>query len=78
MAANPISYQELEAFCRSRLVTLSAWEIELLMRLDDTVLAIWAEKSAKTTAGQGDPIPVTNTEGVRGLFQDLKARKAAA
>ena len=79
MAANPISYQEIEALCRRRLVEFTAWEVALLMRLDDAVLAIWAEKAAKDKpGGEGGPIPVTNTQGVRALFQDLKARKAQA
>ncbi|MBP8062385.1 MAG: hypothetical protein KAY29_00805 [Brevundimonas sp.] len=80
MAANPISYQELDAFCRARLVELTAWEAGLLMRLDDAVLAIWAEKSAKTkpTGAAPEPIPVSDTGSVRALLMDLAERKAKA
>lgn len=39
MDLNPISYAELDAFCRRTLIEPSAWEADLIMRLDDAALA---------------------------------------
>ena len=35
MAVNPLTYGELEAFCRLTKVEFSAWQVSVLMRLDD-------------------------------------------
>lgn len=78
MAANPISYQEVEALCRRRLVEFTAWEVALLMRLDDAILAIWAEKAAKDKPGADGAIPASDTKSVRSMLQGLAARKAQA
>lgn len=71
MAANPITEEALEAYCRRRLVDLSVWEGDLLIRLDDAVLAIWAQQAKAPAKGQEmtEEIPVTDTAGVRGIFQ---------
>ncbi len=45
MAVNPLTYSELEAFCRLTKVEFSAWQVSVLMRLDDLALRIADERS---------------------------------
>jgi hypothetical protein len=77
MAANPLTYAELEAFERKALVRFSAWEADLLMRLDDAVLSIWAgqskPKGGKAPAKNGE-IPVDNPKAIGSLFRGIAAR----
>lgn len=74
MAANPLTYQELEAFERKNLVCLSAWQADLIMRLDDAVLAVWNQKALRTGSdNQTTDIPVSDVEGIRAM---VKARAA--
>lgn len=76
MAANPLSFTEIEAFCRLRQVTLSAWEVGVICRMDDAVMAVWAEE-AKPKGRETGPVQASNTAGVRGLFQKLTAQRRA-
>lgn len=73
MAANPITETELEAYCRRRHIVKSVWEGDLLMRLDDAVMAIWAEK-----AGKGGSVEVEaridDPTAVRGLLSSIRER----
>ena len=73
MAANPITETELEAYCRRRHIVKSVWEGDLLMRLDDAVMAIWAEK-----AGKGGSVEVEaridDPRAVRGLLSSIRER----
>ena len=80
MVANPLTYTELEAFERKALVRFSAWETDLLMRVDDAVMASWAEQAPKPKpkgVEKNGEIPMSNTTGIRALFQGFKARKNA-
>ena len=79
MVANPLTYTELEAFERKALYSFTAWEAEMLMRLDDAVLAVWAGQmpKPKPKVMPNGEIPVSNVKGVRALFQGLMARKRA-
>lgn len=83
MAANPLTFLEMEAFERKTLVSLSAWEADLIMRLDNAVLDAIAGNSANAPARTSDgepapPLEVTpdDTQGARALFRGLAARKA--
>lgn len=67
MAANPITYSEIEAFCRLRFIRLPVWELNLLRRLDEAVLAVWAAQAPKP-GGNKEPIPITDTAGVKALL----------
>lgn len=69
MAANPITEQELAAYCRRRHVPLSIWEGDLILKVDDAVLAVWAEQTKTTSANSGQPVPISDTAGVRALFR---------
>lgn len=76
MAPNPISYQELEAFERKSLLTLTAWEAETLLRVDDAFLNM-ATKVAKppSQATKSEPIPASDAQGVKALFRGLATQK---
>lgn len=76
MASNPLTFTEIEAFCRLRLVPLSAWEVGVICRIDDAVLAVWAEeaKSSQPSRPSG-PVSVKDTGGIRGLMQKLTAQR---
>ena len=77
MAANPLTYTELEAFERKALVRLSAWQADLIMRLDDAVLAVWNEKARKAT-DRNEPtteLPVTDVSGLKAMFKATAERK---
>ena len=80
MSVNPMTYQELDAFSRRCLVDLSAWEVEVLMRVDDAVVTA-VHESAPTVTASGDPSPpaeVTADDGAGGkaMFRSLAARKS--
>ena len=40
MAANPITFAEIEAFKRQTMTDLSVWDVRLIRRLDQAVLPI--------------------------------------
>lgn len=44
MAVNPLTYSELEAFCRLTKVEFSAWQVSVLMRLDDLAMRVSSER----------------------------------
>lgn len=79
MAANPISYSEIEAYCRLSLIQPTAWEVGVLRRLDQAVLKVAGEKAKRATRAKDEPaaIPVQNTGAVRALFTDIAIRKRA-
>jgi hypothetical protein len=78
MAANPLTYCELEAFERKALVHFSAWEADLLMRVDDAVITVWAGQITKPKGREktaDGAIPVSNPTGLKALFRGLMGRK---
>lgn len=80
MGANPLTFSEIEAFGRTCLVPMSAWEVQLIERLDDTVLAVWGEKLSKRKRPEAsdapEPVPVSNARGIKALLQGLAIKKA--
>ena len=71
MAANPISYADIEAFERKTLQTFSAWETDLIVRIDDTILGAMRpppDSPAETEADVKDP------KAVRGLLSGIRDR----
>ncbi|MNQ78171.1 hypothetical protein D3C85_930740 [compost metagenome] len=77
MAANPITYAEIEAFTRITLADLTAWEIALIKRVDLAVLDALAGQTkpgAKEGAGPAE-IPVSDTRAIGGLFRGLAAKR---
>jgi hypothetical protein len=80
MAVNPISVEAIDAFCRRFLVDMSVWEAELLCRLDDTVLAVWAgsvKRPAPDHNAPPEPIPASHPRGIKALLQGLAVRRGA-
>lgn len=65
------------------MANLSSWEKDLIMRLDDAVLAAVsasgpAAPAKKATGEPADPIEATpdNPQAVKSLFRGIAARKA--
>lgn len=81
MVANPLTYLELEAFERKNLVRFSAWEADLIMRLDDAVMGVWAEAASKPSGSKAkdepELIPADNIKGLKAMFRGLAVKKAA-
>jgi hypothetical protein len=77
MAANPITYQEVEAYERKSLARLTAWEVGVIMRLDDAVLGVWAnnQKPAPKPDAPADPIPANDTVNMKAMFRGLATAK---
>lgn len=78
MDLNPLSYQELDAFCRFSLIEMSAWEADLIMRLDDAALSAM-RGATKVVPKRDDPpeeIPVENVSGLKALLRGLAVKKA--
>ncbi|MGA0604856.1 phage tail assembly chaperone [Phenylobacterium sp. VNQ135] len=76
MGANPISYSEIEAYERKALVTFTAWESDLLMRVDDAVLDALAGEARKSPpSDKSEPVPVSDTNSVKAIFRGLATQK---
>jgi hypothetical protein len=80
MAANPITFADIEAFQRLTLTDLSAWEVDVICQLDDAVMSAWAGevKKAKPKADAPAAIPVGDTKSMKAMFRGLAARKRLA
>lgn len=68
MGANPITYAEIEAYCRMTFARPTVWEVKLLRRVDAAVLAVWAADLPKSGKGGQAEVPVTDTQGVKALL----------
>lgn len=55
MAANPISFQEIEAYSRLTFAVISPWEVDLLRRVDVAALAAAQKRSARKKSGEPEP-----------------------
>lgn len=79
MGASPISFQEIDAFCRLRLVSLTAWEVGLLRQIDDAVLGSVAAK-AKASAPDKGPvmIPADNPKAIGALLRSMSKKPSPA
>lgn len=79
MDINALTWTELDAFCRRSLVEMSVWEADLVMRLDDAVLAALrgTTKPGPKPTDPPEPIPADNVDGVKALFRGLAVKKAA-
>lgn len=78
MGPAPISYSDIEAFCRLTLTPMSAWEVSVIRRVDDAALVASQEKAAKFDRNAPpEPIPTSNVKGLKALFRGLAVKKAA-
>lgn len=72
MAANPMTWVEIETFARLNLIPLTAWEARFYRRIDEAVLAAWR---GDETAPE-DPDEAIPVEDVKSLRVVLKATAA--
>lgn len=77
MGANPISFLELEAYERKSLIDFTAFETDLLMRVDDAVLGAWAGERPASGKPESSSIPSDDAQGVRSLFRGIATQKRA-
>lgn len=73
MAANPISYQEIEAYSRLMRVDFTAFEVDLIGRLDQAVLAIWNKQSGAAPNEAAETIPISDTAALREMVRSTAA-----
>jgi hypothetical protein len=74
-----ISFQEIEAFKAATGVYVGCWEAALIIRMSDAALRAWRGEAYQRDHDEElvTQIPVTNTTGVKQLFQGLKERHKA-
>lgn len=77
MAANPLTFSEIEAFGRLTLNRPTAWEVDVLRRLDRAVLGVWAANKATPTSGEPEveAVPIEDTAGMTDMFRNLAAAR---
>lgn len=69
MAVGPITYSEIEAYDRLTHAQLTAWQVQLIRRLD-------IAERAKTTPGSGKgEVSARDGQAVTALFRGLAAGK---
>lgn len=76
MASNPLTYSEIEAFARLSRIELTAWEADLYCRLDDAVLAAWADETQTSNPAEEEPsaIPVSDVASLKAMLKGTAAR----
>lgn len=81
MAANPITFQEIEAYCRLSLVVMTPWEVSTLRRMDDAMLGVVSKRSpANRKPGaepEAEPVSVKDGTGMKALFRRMARKKEA-
>lgn len=77
--ANPISHRDIEAFARLYRIPIHPWEVEALERIDDVVLKVWNEKTAKPEAAASEPhlIPANDTKRIGAMLRGMAASRKA-
>lgn len=70
MAANPITWTEINAFSSGCLAGMSVWEKRLIRRIDDAILAIWAAAASGAPANQ---ISVKDPKSIKALLRRFAA-----
>lgn len=83
MAANPISFSEIDAYCRLNQVVMTPWELGLIRQLDAIALMPAAERARHATAPRAaDETPSASPAAVaeakqivRGIAKDRRVVK---
>lgn len=75
MSVNPITYADIEAFERKTLNSFSAWETDMIVRLDDAILD-GIKPPASDTEAQSEA-DVNDPQAVRSLLSGIRDRTAA-
>ncbi|WP_437411788.1 phage tail assembly chaperone [Sinorhizobium meliloti] len=76
-SANPISFGEIEAFCRLTGALIDPWELSVIRRMDQVVLSI-INKTGKPDAAQRQPTESDVAEAklrIRGAAKDRRVVK---
>ena len=74
LGANPLQPSEVQAWFRQMGLAPTPWELDLIYRLDEAILA----KVNKPAEGQDEPhrlISTKDTAGVKYIFAKLEARQ---
>lgn len=78
MGPSPVTYLEIDAYERLTFARLTAWQVALIRRLDDALLAIFARDAAKPVEKDAaEEIPATDARALKGLFRGLATRREA-
>jgi hypothetical protein len=72
-----VTYQEIEAYQRQTLAGLTAWQVALIRRVDDAILAVLAREAEKPATGERLEISGKDTQGVKALLRGMAARGSA-
>lgn len=73
MAANPISYAEIDAYCRLVWGELTAWEVKTILSIDRATRGLAMAKS-KTPEARTE-VDVSDGAGVGALLRGMGAKK---
>lgn len=77
MAANPITFVEIESYRRQTFANLTAWEVGLIRRIDNAILSVVAGNAPKPKtkdAPEPEAIPVSDISRVKALFRGFKKK----
>ena len=76
MAANPISYVDIDAYCRLYGIAMLTWEIEMICLLDNAILAVTrAGLKTKSSDQLKNETPASDGHGVASLLRGFKRKK---
>jgi hypothetical protein len=74
MSSNPISYVEIDAYCRLIWGTLTPWEVQCVLALDRTVRSLSAAKTKQPEAK--NEADASDGAGVKALMAGLGAKRS--
>lgn len=69
MAANPITYGEIDAFNRLTFAGLGPWEVDLICRIDSAVLSVLSGQQKPD--GEPQIVPFSDAEAIRAFMTRL-------
>jgi len=76
MGPSPVTYQEIEAYQRQTFAGLTAWQVALIRRVDDVILAVISRDTAKPAPGEPQEISGKDAQGVKALLRGMAAKAA--
>lgn len=74
-AANPISFHEIESFCRMTGAIISPWELSVLRRIDQAVLAIVNKTGRKPEKEATESDAAATKQNIRGVMKNRRVVK---
>lgn len=77
MMANPISFQEIDAYSRLNGIAMTAWEVSLIRRIDTAALAAAEKRAAKRKLGEPLPkfeVEASDGRGVKAMLRGFSPR----